>query len=238
MRLCRNLIDALVFPFRKDNLLLVALGTVLSSIPPIVGRILPDLPYVSIIAWIVEGFVICYSLIYFQSVLNASARNEEKLPLWPDESDFQELAADAFRVIIPVVLAFFPLIILLVLRVFTSGTWRLTGWAFWAAIALTAIGFAYLPIALLIYSFYGELAVLNFLGGVRSIARIGKAYFFVVVFLFVLVCSYIYLAARLAGLPPILGIPIGALLFFCVMISSMRAVGLLYASHRERLGWP
>jgi|ERR1043166_5575738 hypothetical protein len=229
--------EALAFPFRRDNAAFVALGTALCSLPPLVAWILPALPYVGLIAWIVEGFVLCYTLIYFQSVLESSTRGDERLPMWPDQVDFQSLAADAFRVLLPLMISFLPLIVFTVAWVFAHGTWEMAAWARWTSIGMFAACFLYLPIALLIYSFYGEWAVLNVVAAARSIARIGRPYFAVAALLLVLLGAHAFISSRLLLLPGVLAVPIASFLFFYVMIASMRAVGRLYANHRERLGW-
>ena len=229
--------DALTFPLRRSNAAFVGLGTALCSLPPFVGWILPGLPYMGLIAAILEGFVLCYTLIYFQSVLEASTRGEEQLPMWPDEVDVQSLAAHAFQVLIPLVISFLPLIAFVVAWVFVHGTWEVPAWACAAEIGLFALGFLYLPVALLIYSFYGELAVFNIVGAFRSISRIGGDYFAVAVLLLVLLGAHAFVSWKLLALPGALAVPIASFFFFYSMIAAMRAVGHLYARHRERLGW-
>lgn len=229
--------DALTFPFRGESLAFVGLGTLLCSLPPVVASLLPALPYVEVVGAIVEGLVLCYMLIYFHGVLKRTARGEEHLPMWPEEADWAALAGRAFYVLEPLLLSFLPLIAFVVWRVFATGKWLLEGAMLWTAGGLFVLGFLYLPIALLIFSFYGETAVLNVVGAVRSIARIGWGYFPVAGFLLGLFGAYAALAAWVVGWPLVLWVPVAAFLFFCCMIAAMRAVGLLYARHREALGW-
>ncbi len=232
-------LDALAFPLRRDNAVFLALGMALCSIPPAVAMLLPNLPYVGLMATLVECVVLCYVLVYFHSVMEASTRGDERLPMWPDEADLQNLAGQAFHVIVPFVLSFLPLIVFVVQWVFRKGTWEMTPGALAAAGGLFAFGFLYLPMALLVFSFYGELGVVNVVAVARSIARIGRDYFVVSGLLMALFLLHGAAAGAVAAarLPSLLLIPAGSLLFFYAMLVAMRAVGRLYAQHKERLGW-
>jgi len=231
------LLDAVAYPFRRHNGMFLGLATALGSIPPLVAWVLPGVPYVGMLALLVEGLVLCYLLIYFEQVLGANTRGDPDLPMWPEESDVQGLAERVFQILIPVVLAFLPLIALVVVNVFRTGEWDLTGGWLWRAIGLFAVGALYLPIALLVYSFYGEWAVLNVAGGARSIARIGGNYFVVAGSLVGLLSVFLALAPQIAKLPFLLAVPIEAFVFCYAMLVSMRLVGGLYARHKDRLGW-
>jgi hypothetical protein len=231
------LLEAAAYPFRRQNGSFLGIATGLGSIPPLVAWLLPGLPYVGTLSTLVEGLVLCYLLLYFQQVLWASTRGDLDLPLWPEESDVQGLAERVFRILIPVILAFLPLIALVVVSVFRTGEWALKGGWLWGAIGLFAAGSLYLPIALLVYSFYGEWAMLNVGGGVRSIARIGGSYFLVAGSLVGLLSAYLALVPQIAKLPFLLAVPIQAFVFCYAMLVSMRLVGGLYARHQDRLGW-
>lgn len=229
--------DALAFPFRRDNAAFVALGTVLCSLPPLVAWFLPALPYVGVIVAVLEGFVVCYTLIYFQSVLESGTRGEERLPMWPEEVDVQSLVEQAFQVILPLVISFLPLIVFAVIQVFHRGSWEWPGSVWAVAAGLFLVGAVYLPVALLICSFYGEGAVFNVVGATRSIARMGWEYFLVVAILLGLLGAYSFLSTKVWRLPLVLAAPIASFFYFYAMIASMRAVGRLYARHRDRLDW-
>lgn len=230
------ILEALAFPLRRDNAIFLAFGTGLCSVPPVIAYLLPALPYVGIIALIVEAVVLCYVLVYFQSVLETSMRGDAKLPMWPQD-ELQELLGKAFHVIVPLALSFMPLVAFVVWRVFTTGSWALEGGMLAAAVALFALGVLYLPVALLIFSFYGETAILNIVAAVRAIERIGVAYFGVVALVLVLFGAYTVVGAFMVRWPMVLAVPAGSCLFFYCMMVAMRAVGLLYVRHKERLGW-
>lgn len=230
-------VDAAAYPFRRHNGIFLGIATALSSIPPILASVLPGLPYVGMLALLAEILVACYLLIYFEQVLGANTRGDEDLPMWPDETDLQGLAGRAFRVIIPLVLSFLPLIVLVVVNVFRTGEWTLEDGWLWAAMGLYGVGALYLPIALLVYSFYGEWAVLNVVGGVKSIARIGWGYFLVAGSLVGLFGAYVALVPQIAKLPFLLAVPLASFVFCYAMLVAMRLVGALYARYKDRLGW-
>jgi hypothetical protein len=231
------ILDALTYPFRRNNLIFLATGTAFFSVPPVVAMLLPSVPYVGIIAMSIDGFVLCYALVYFQSVMVASTKADAPAPMWPEVTHWQDLVGSALHVMVPVVLSFLPLIALLVGWVFKHGTWELSSGALWSAVALFVMGFLYLPMALLVFTFHGETAVLNVIDIARSIGRIGREYFAVSGLLLAMFTVHGFLAERVARLSAVPAVPLASLLTFYSVMAAMRAVGALYARHRATLGW-
>jgi hypothetical protein len=229
--------DALAYPFRRSNAAVLGVAVFFASLPPALAAVLPALPYIGLIALILECVVLAYLLIFFQGVMEAAARGEADFPMWPEETDLASLAGRVFHLLVPLVVSFLPLIAFVVAWVFRSGTWGMPGWALGTAAGLALVGFCYLPVALLAFSFYGETAVLNVIAVVRSIARLRRDYAVVVVLLMVLAFVHGPLAAAAATLPAIFAWPLAALLFVYFMAVATRAIGLLYFRNKERLGW-
>jgi hypothetical protein len=73
------ILDALRFPLRSGNRQSLVLGGAMFCLPPTVCAMLPPLPYVSMIAAIVEAFVVCYMLIFFHSVLLSATKGSDHL---------------------------------------------------------------------------------------------------------------------------------------------------------------
>ncbi|MBI2899251.1 MAG: hypothetical protein HYY17_03640 [Planctomycetes bacterium] len=232
--------DALAYPFRGGNLGVMAMGAVLACVPPLVYAVLPNLPYVLTIGLIAEGFVLCYLALFFYSVMESGTKGEERFPGWPEVGTFHDIAGRVAHVLGPLVVSFLPMILYWA-YVAISGAWRgvpgVTASQLWITAGLAVAGFAYLPIAFLLYSFHGELAVLNVVAAVRSVARMAGDYARVVALSLGLFGVWSAVGRVLVAAPAVVAVPFAALAGFCVLTVAMRAIGLLYHRNRARLGW-
>ncbi len=234
------LADALAYPFRRENLAITAVAAGFATVPPLVFAALPSLPYVGILGLIVEAVVLGYLLLFLHSIMEVSTKGDADFPGWPDVTSGSDMMSRVLHVLFPLVVSFLPMIAFWA-YVVISGAWQgvatLTPARLWITVALAAGGLVYLPIGMLIFSFYGEWAIFNVIGAVRSIARMPGDYAMVVALIVALFVADIAAAWALARLPSVLAVPLGALAGFYLLAVAMRAVGLLYHRNRGRLGW-
>lgn len=232
--------DALAYPLRRHNALILGIGVLVACLPPILYRLLPTVQgagqYIMLIGLIFECAVLCLLLVFFHSILETSTKGDERAPEWPEVADLQALAGRAFHVIIPLVVSFLPLLGFFVTRRL-MGRVDMPPGVLWLSCGLFALGLFYLPMALLVHSFYGETAVVNVVGVARSIGRTWRDYMKVVGMMLLLGAVTLFLTAEVAAFPAFLAYPVTAALQFYFLAATMRAVGLIYARNRERLGW-
>jgi hypothetical protein len=230
--------DALSFPFRHFGIM--AFCAALACIPPVVWALLPPLPYVGVLGLIVQGFIVGYLLLFLYGVMQSATKGESGTPEWPELSDGQEMFGRVLHVLTPLFVSIFPLIVFwgyVVVSTEWQGLKSINPSRLWITAALAAAGFAYLPIAMLIFSFYGEAAVLNLVGAVRSIARMPGDYAGVLLLLLGLGAANGAMGWLLTRLPGAVSVPLAALAGFFLLAVAMRAIGLLYHRNRERLEW-
>jgi len=235
------ILGSLGYPFQKENRGFLLWGAILFTLPPVIYSILPSLPYVGLIAEIAESSIFCYMMIFFQSVLETATREDERLE-WPEISDAQSMTAEVLQIVIPIVVSFLPVIALFVYWAISGAYSGKDGsfvtlhraFVFGGAIVW---GILYLPMALLAYSFYGQLAVVQFWAIFAAIGRVWADYWKVVVLLVGLFLLHGGLAAWVSRWPLPIAAPIVALAFYYTMVAGVRAIGLIYRRNREQLGW-
>jgi hypothetical protein len=231
--------DALAYPFRRENAAVTILGGAFCCLAPAVHSVLPALPYVSILGFIVEGFVASYVALFLQSVMEAAKAGETRAPGWPDEPDLRSIVERAFRVILPVLVSFLPFAAMAVGGpVWAAWNGRaLPAWMPWATAVVGLACTAYFPMAMLVYSYYGELAIFHVPAVVGAAARVWRDYLQTLGLIAALLGLDALLAFLLWRASRLLAVPLTCLWLFYALTVSMRAIGLIYFRDRERLGW-
>jgi hypothetical protein len=234
-------LGALKYPFEKENRVYLLWGAILFTLPPLLYSLLPGLPYMGLVGLIFEGFILGYMILFFQSVLETATGEEERLE-WPDLTDAQSLAEEVFRIAIPVIVSFLPVIALFVYWT-VSGAFaekagpQVTPLRVLSLAGGMIVGAIYLPMALLAYSFYGETAVVKVWAIVPAIARVWSDYWKVVLLLVGLFFLHGGLTAIAFRWPLPIAVPVVGLVLYYTMVAGVRAIGLIYRRNRERLGW-
>lgn len=231
------ILDALSYPVRRGNRQSLVLGGAMFCLPPVIFLLLPNLPYVGMIGFIVYAFVLCYMMIFFHAVMLSATKGSDRLE-WPEVTDAQSMAGEVFRILIPLIVAFLPLIGLWIhwtLSDATLGEIRRPNLILVGAAAL--LGLIYLPMALLVYSFYGEIAVVKFWAVGAAIGRVPADYFKVVALLAGLFVVHAGAGALMLRWPLWLSVPLLAAVLYYTMVAGMRGTGMLYHRNRIRLGW-
>src|SRR5881394_2100735 len=181
---------AFAYPFRKANLGVVLLGAaVFAGVPLAISLI----PRGAVLALIVQLFLVAYYAVFLQSILRSAMAGRDEFPAWPDQIHGVDLAEDVFALAGPYVVSFLPLIVLRCcyahfgalgqemwgyLGLFLSGptSYSLSDVPPWlgpVSWALAGLGLLYLPMALLVWSFYGGSSILNPIAIFRSAGRTG-----------------------------------------------------------------
>jgi len=251
--------DALTYPVRRDHGLVLAVGVACFSVLLLVGPLLPG--PAALLVMLLDLAAVLYFAIFFYSVMEEATAGRDRLPLWPEEVDGYALLRQAVQLLAPLILSFLPLIVLRVywrnfgglgetiwgamahfpgvgsLGAFGRDIPVMPLWAVWLSYGLAAVGFAYFPMAMLVFSFYGETAVVNVVGVARSIRRIARDYAPAVALLIALFTGLVAGIRLLDRLPELIAVPLSLCLCFYAMTAAMRVTGLLYARNKERLGW-
>ena len=243
------------YPFRKSNLALMALGAVVFVVVPTVFSLIP---IAGVLVLIVQLFLVAYYAVFLHSILGASMAGRDEFPAWPEQAGVQDLAEEIFALAGPYVVSFLPLIALRCAyanfgavgeRVWGAAGLILSGplpydlpevppWFEPLSWALAVLGLLYLPMALLVWSFYGGSAILNPFAVVRSIRQTGRSYM-------VMVAAVAATLSALWGFGRITArLPYGAirsladaLVLFYALAVMMRLIGTHYFLNRDKLEW-
>ncbi|HYE33660.1 MAG TPA: FHA domain-containing protein [Methylomirabilota bacterium] len=214
--------SALKYPFKRDGLILLALGAVFF----LVLELLQLFP-VGLVRWAAFIFGYGYLFGYMQQIVSATAHGEDDPPGWPDFSDYGQdivhpfllLAGTVVVTILPAALAF----------IFIS---PLLG------LLLGAISAALFPMALLGVLMGDSFANLNPLFLLNSILKVPGSYAFAC---FVLLClmtlsGAVQFAAQFVPVPFVPALIAGFVSFYFTTVY-MRVLGLFYRRNRRTLGW-
>jgi hypothetical protein len=240
-------LEAFVYPFRRENLGVLGLGIFVLSIVPAILSIIP-VPGGTLGLCLDLGIVGYYAL-FLQSILHASMEGRPELPAWPEMEHPTDLLEDFLSIVAPFIISFLPLI---VLRASIAGLSALdsAGFIFRSAVPaalagsspvmmlisvmLLIGGWLYLPMAILVWTFYGGTSILNPVAVVRTAWRTGPSYLLLVL----LVASMVIAAWSVSLIPGRFITTLGSsLLVLYALIVAMRLLGTHYRVHRERLGW-
>lgn len=240
-------LEAFTYPLRRENLGMLVVGLfVLSFIPTV-------LSYVplggGILASVIDLFLLGYYTLFLQSILHESMSGKDHIPAWPDVSHPFELLEECLAIAAPFLISFLPLILL---RASAAGFSALqssgfilrssmpvfladgTSWRMGLEAALVILGWLYLPMAILVQTFYGGGALLNPIAVARAAWQTGPSY----LLLAFLVWAMVTAAWAVSLIPGKFITAFGSsLLVFYALIVAVRLLGTHYRTHREQLGW-
>lgn len=231
------ILAALSFPFRGNNPVILASGVLFASLPPVIGDLLPALPYVGLVGAILQGLVAGLVLLWSHEVMTSAMKGDEELPSWPAIDDLSEMVSQALHVLAPFAISFLPAIAFFVWWQVSREGAAMTPGALLVGGAATLVGLLYLPMGLLVFSYYGEAAIFHVPLVVRSSWRAGRDYWAVVGLLAALALAFAPLSIWIGSWPRLLANPAGALAGILFLTVTMRAVGLLYRRHQADLAW-
>jgi hypothetical protein len=215
------------------------LPTVLSYIP--IGG--------GVVAGVIDLFLLGYYALFLQSILHASMSGQDRIPAWPDAHHPVELFEEVLAIAAPFIVSFLPLILLhasaagfsalqssgFILRssmpVFLAegNSWRIG-----LESLLVLVGWLYLPMAILVQTFYGVGALFNPVSVAKSAWQTGPSYFL----LSFLIWAMVTAAWAVSLIPGRFITAFGSsLLVFYSLLVAIRLLGTHYRTNRERLGW-
>lgn len=217
--------DTLIYPFRGIGWAAILAGAVFFFLMGVVA----SSPFLGWVVGIIAGG---YLAAYMIKILGASAAGDDRLPDWPEVTDWwQDLVCPLGLLVATVAASFLPLILYYV------GHARARNWDPAVMQGLIALGALYLPMALVSVALSQTVEALNPVRVVVGIVKTMPAYLLATA---VLAGTYLFsgrIQTHLAGSVPVLGsLAAGAVSLYATMVE-MRILGLLYYTHRKRLGW-
>lgn len=226
--------EAFGYPFRGQGISLLLAGAVFFTF----------LTWLQSRAWLIGIWLSVlsggYLFAFVQSVIQTSAQGEERPPPWPDFGDWWN---DIIR----------PYLLFLVLALLCLGPALLMGgyalresaeaeeWVVMpllAALGLGLLGIGYLPMAVLGVAMADSVSGANPLLVIPSILRVPLEYFVTCLILIVAFAAN-YLGQFALGFVrvPLATSLVSWFLFLYCLLVSMRLVGILYWTNRDRLKW-
>lgn len=249
------LFRGLAYPLQKSNLWILIAGVAAYFIPQLLARAFPVSGWV---AAVVQAALVLYFALFLQAILESSMAGKESFPGWPEASSALAYLEAILGILGPYVVSFLPLIALRcvyadfgnlgrqgfgVIGIFLSGPIpyhapQSPAWFEAASWCLAAAGLAYLPMALLVWSFFGGNAVLNPLIVIRNAMRAAGSYALTVVLVAALLVGWwaatgLFAQLAIGWLHSLAG---GFTLVY-VLCVAMRLIGLHYFLNREQLQW-
>ena len=232
----RELPRAFVYPFRGSGLLILIFATVLFAGLDILGRR-------NILGILIKALTIGYLYSYMQNILHSTAAEEDKMPDLPAMDD---LLSGFFRLVGTFLISFGPAMVLAYLAI--AQEMPAAGIALIPAVIFGAL---YLPMAFLAVAMKDNVMAANPLIVVPSIIRVPGAYL-VTALLVAGIFGVRWLGDALTGEmagESMMGNSVTTMLLvfalnvvwaffsFYLLTVTIRILGLLYLTKRERLGW-
>ena len=227
--------SAFLYPFRGSGLLMLIVSTLVLAAMDFLGTGLLGLG-VKVVAY-------GYLFSFMQNIIHATANEEEEMP---DLPGFDDVLGGAFRLLVTVLMSFALAIALAVLKMFDVMDVPAS-----ALIATMVLGCLYFPMAFLAVAMKDTALAANPLIVVPAICKVPLAYLvttLVVIGLFALrrfgdIASFLargtsYSTRDMSTLFLSFGLrAIWCLISVYLLTVSMRTLGLLYVSNKQKIGW-
>ena len=232
------------YPFGQGGALLLIFGTFAFCVMDGVMFIIKFfIRYFGIVGLLATLFVLIFVVVtgygylfaYMQRIIVASAQDDDRLPDWPEFSEWgSDIVRPFFMLAFTFAACFGPAFGYLV-----SASGSETDLNQLILFPLIALGFLYFPMALLAVAMADSVAAVNPLVVVPAIMKVPRAYLIAcVVFFMVVLVRYLSVTvlARITPAPMLSAIPAGFLALYFLIVE-MRLLGLVYYKNRERFGW-
>jgi hypothetical protein len=219
--------SAFAYPFKGDGAILLLAGAVFFYAVGVLAR------FSSIIGLLLMVACAGYLISYYQRILLASAIGEDRMPDWPDFTDFGELLSPIVQFVGTFAFSFGPAI---AISIFAPED---TSWNPWGQRIAIVAGCIYFPMAFTAVTMADSLSALNPLVVIPSIMKILLAYLLAVAVL-AAVFGINWLGSdvvsRILPIPIVPGI-LSEFVGIYLAAVEMRILGLLYRSKKDELGW-
>jgi FHA domain/B-box zinc finger len=226
---------AFAYPFKGDGVFLLIAGTIFYVVVSYAQRLagyagLFGLGGLLLLTLFATGYMVAY----MESMLKTSAMGEEKMPDWPDFTDFgTDIVAPFLQFFGTVLTCFAPAI---AVGFFVPWDEPLK-WLY--SLAALVLGVASFPMAFLAVTMFDSIGALNPLLLVPSMLRVPLQYLVTIA-----IFEAMFLANRHALTPLSMVLPIPVVpeiirIFASLYLTAvlMRILGLLYLTNKESLGW-
>jgi pSer/pThr/pTyr-binding forkhead associated (FHA) protein len=219
-----GMVGALAYPLRDNGPFMLVGLAVLTAVMDLLARSLA----VGMMLGLVGLGVGLYVLSYLREIVVSSADGESRLPSWPD---FQAQALGG------------SIVQWLGVYLVSFGPWMLTTRlippeARWLSPALLGLGCAYFPMAVLAVTIYDDLAALNPVLVLVSVARTLVRYLILCLLLGVaLGAAWVSERATGGPSPPMLGTVLSGVLWAYAGLVGARAIGWFYYCSKDQLAW-
>jgi FHA domain len=218
---------AFAYPFKHDGAILLIAGTVFYLVINFL------ISHAMMFGFLLMIFGTGYLFNYMQRILTASAMGKNRMPDWPDFTDWSDVTGPFIQVLGTIIFSFGPAILV---RVFAPAD---AAWTHWALIGAIIFGCFYFPMSFTAVAMFDSLGALNPLLIIFSMLKIPAAYLFTVSLLF---ANFVLIWAGNSVLAAVLPIPflpgaISEFLGLYLLTVEMRILGLLYWTKKDDLGW-
>jgi hypothetical protein len=238
---------AFAFPFKRENRGILVFGLFVLSVGPWILGLIPLGG--SMVLFVVDLALLGYYAVFLRAILQTTMEGGDHIPPWPDMDSPFGLVEDFLSLLSPFLVSFLPLILFraslagfdalidsgFVLR--SSMPAPLTDGCLWRLsleIPLLVLGWLYLPMATLAWTFYGGWSILNPVAVAKAAWSTGASYLGVVGLTWAMVTA----AWTVRLIPGEYLTSFGStLLVFYALIVAIRILGIHYRLHREQLGW-
>ena len=237
----QRLWGSLSYPFRGNGAILLVAGTLFFAFLGVMTR------YGTILGWIPYLLASGYFLATLQGVVQSTGAGDSSPPTWPDITNWvEDIIGPCLKWMLSLAMAFGPAIFCFWMAFAMERDFSLSvefesrQQALWfgAALAMFILGVIYFPMAILGVAMSDSLGALSPGFVVRSIAAVPGAYAAVVAMLLALLLLQGVIHALLRRVPiPMVEYFTGAFCSLYFGFVQARILGVLYRSHRDRLGW-
>ena len=227
--------ECFAYPFTHGGVWLLIIGTVLLAFLDAVAWVARLAPgYGPLALMILTVATYGYLFVYMQRIVTATAYGEERVPDWPEFSEWwDDIVRPFLMLIFTIAFCFgFPLGYMIYVGAREEPSIPVL-------MSLIALGFLYFPMALLAVAMSDNFFALNPFVVFPAILKTRFEYIVACAAFFVVAGVYYLSKVVLYRLIPVPIVPavVGGFCFLYFLTVNMRLLGIMYYTNRNRLGW-
>jgi hypothetical protein len=236
----RQIPGAFAFPVRGDGLYSLVLGALMLVVINGILYLSLRTGVISFTLLLLKIFGVGFVVAYMKQILAATAIGEDRLPDWPEFTEFSsDILSPFLQMVGTFLFCFAPALILKIYLSTQDHALSADPVYRGLVLALIVLGCFYLPMAFTAVAMFDSVAAVNPLLILPSIKRVFWAYLLTVaVLLAILILNFLLNAFFLAYVNlPILPDVITELTGLYLLVVEVRLLGLLYRCKKTELGW-